>query len=82
MAEIIVGPGGFPECSGCGARLPFVHWMLDSRIRQPYDQRAAARGSSGPEVAEFAEKHRSCLAPQAETGESGISIIDRRHREG
>jgi hypothetical protein len=82
MAEIIVGRGGFPECSGCGEVLPFVHWMLDSRVRQPYDEKAVARGSSGPEVEEFAEKHRCCPDPQIERGESGILILDRRATRG
>lgn len=80
MAELEVGRGGCPRCGGCGAEFDqWEHWLLSSRIREPYTVRAGASGSIGPRVAEFAAAHHGCAAPTEMVTPGGVRIVDRRH---
>ncbi len=70
-----------PYCPGCGEEFHFLPAGLDSRCRGPaYSKEAAARGSIGPELLEFAKKHEQCpeRIPKVSVSRSGITTRDYR----
>lgn len=83
MAQLVTDEAtGRPKCSGCGTMMPVLHWIFDSRVRDPYTKKAAERGSSGPAVVAFAREHQACPEPLIYQGPTGILIVDRRVRKG
>ena len=69
---------GRPRCEGCGEEMDVLPHAIVSSVREPFTSDAARRGSFGPRVAEFAERHADCPEPRRDVTAAGVTVIDRR----